>query len=504
MKQKLYITTTLIIAILFVINLLSNEFHLRFDLTDDKQYTLSQATKDIVKNLEEPVTIKAYFSKDLPPNVIQTRTDFQELLVEYSNLAGGQLQYEFINPNERESTEKEATQNGINPVLINVREKDQVKQQKAFLGATVALGDKQEVIPFLQPGSAMEYALTTAIKKLTVVEKPKIGFLQGHGEPALNELSQLNDQLSILYQAEEVRLTDSTDIPAGVKTLVIVRPMDTIPPSHLQKLDAFLSRGGRLAVAMNRVNGDLRNSFGMAVTTGLESWLQQMGVTVDDNFVVDAKCGSVTLQQQTSFGTIQQQIQFPYLPLVGKFSDHPVGKGLENVLFEFASTISFTGDSTRRFTPIAYTSDKSNALKAPQYFDIQKRWTEADLPLRNLVMAAAVEGKLKGAESRMVIITDGDFVVNGAGQQPRRVQPDNVNLLSNSIDWLSDDTGLISLRTKGVTSRPLDQLEDSTKTILKYTNFLLPILLVVGYGLVRMQQNRITRFRRMSENYEEA
>jgi ABC-type uncharacterized transport system involved in gliding motility auxiliary subunit len=104
----------------------------------------------------------------------------------------------------------------------------------------------------------------------------------------------------------------------------------------------------------------------------------------------------------------------------------------------------------------------------------------------------------------MVIITDGDFVVNGAGQQPRRVQPDNVNLLSNSIDWLSDDTGLISLRTKGVTSRPLDQLEDSTKTILKYTNFLLPILLVVGYGLVRMQQNRMTRFRRMSENYEEA
>ena len=87
---------------------------------------------------------------------------------------------------------------------------------------------------------------------------------------------------------------------------------------------------------------------------------------------------------------------------------------------------------------------------------------------------------------------------------PCKLQPDNINLLSNSIDWLSDETGLISLRTKGVTSRPIDNLHDSTKTILQYVNFLLPILLVVLYGIIRMQQNRIKRFKRMSENYEEA
>ncbi|MFM7856895.1 MAG: hypothetical protein ACKO96_34455, partial [Flammeovirgaceae bacterium] len=115
------------------------------------------------------------------------------------------------------------------------------------------------------------------------------------------------------------------------------------------------------------------------------------------------------------------------------------------------------------------------------------------------------KGKLStNGRTKMVVIGDGDFVVNGAGQQPRRLQPDNVNLLSNAIDWLSDDTGLISLRTKGVTSRPIDELEDSTKAILKYGNFLLPILLVIGYGVLRSQQNRIKRFKRMSENYEEA
>ncbi|MFN7601954.1 MAG: Gldg family protein, partial [Bacteroidota bacterium] len=161
MKQKVFITTGLIIAILLVVNLLSNEFHLRFDLTQEQQYTLSDATLNILKNLEEPVTVKAYFSKNLPPQIAKTRQDFQEMLVEYSNRADGNIQYEFIDPNKNEALENEAGQNGIQPVMINVREKDQVKQQKAFLGAVISLGDKRDVIPVVQPGTAMEYTLST-------------------------------------------------------------------------------------------------------------------------------------------------------------------------------------------------------------------------------------------------------------------------------------------------------------------------------------------------------
>jgi len=138
-----------------------------------------------LKKLEDPITVKAYFSADLPPNIQKARQDFQEMLIEYANRSGGSIQYEFINPNEKESVEKEALQNGIRPVMINIREKDQVKQQKAFLGATLSMGDKREVIPFLQPGAPMEYALTTAIKKISVTEKPLIGFMVGHGEPPL-------------------------------------------------------------------------------------------------------------------------------------------------------------------------------------------------------------------------------------------------------------------------------------------------------------------------------
>lgn len=505
MKQKVFITTGLIIAILLVINLLSNEFHLRFDFTDEQQYTLSDATLGILKNLEEPVTVKAYFSKNLPPSIAKTRQDFQEMLIEYSNRADGNIQYEFIDPNENETKENEAAQNGIQPVMINVREKDQVKQQKAFLGATVSLGDKRDVIPVVQPGTAMEYTLSTSIKKISIDVKPAVGFLQGHGEPSLNEMAQLTEQLDILYATKEVTLSDSTDIPQDIKTLAIIRPMDSIPASHFVKLDNFLDRGGRLVVCINRVMGNLQNAFGSPISTGLENWLAAKGIVVQDNFVADAKCGSVTVQQQNGFFTMQSQVPFPYIPLIGKFADHPLSKGLENVLFEFVSSIKYQGDTTKKFIPLAFTSDQSNEIKAPVYFNIQQQWTQADLPMKGIVVAAAIEGKLSSnSRSKMVVIGDGDLIVNGAGQQPRKLQPDNVNLVSNSIDWLSDDTGLISLRTKGVTSRPIDELEDSTKTILKYTNFLLPILLVIGYGVFRSQQNRMKRFKRMSENYEEA
>ena len=504
MLKNVSLSVSLIIAIIIVINFLSNDFHLRLDLTEDHEYTLSDATQDILDDLEDPVTIKAYFSQNLPPQYAVIRQSFQESLIEYANRADGKVVYEFVNPNEKEGIEEEAVKNGIQPLLINVREKDQVKQQKAFMGATISLGDKTEIIPFVKPGAAMEYDLSTAIKKLSVIEKPAIGFLQGHGEPPISEMMEAQQQLDILYSPQEVTLSDSTDIPIAIKTLAIVRPMDSLSYGDIQKLDAFLARGGRLLIAMNRVDGNLQNATGMALNTGLESWLRTKGLEVEDNFVIDAQCGAITLQQQTSFGMMQQQISFPYLPLISKFADHPVGGGLESVMFQFASTMKFLGDTSKRFTPIAFTSEKSATQRVPLYFDVQKDWAESDFPNQSLVVAGALEGKLSGvANSKMVVIADGDFPINGPAQQARRVQPDNIHLLVNAIDWLTDDTGLIELRTKGSSSRPIRQLEDSTKTMIKYGNFLVPILLAIGYGLFRMQRNKIKQWKRMSENYDE-
>jgi ABC-type uncharacterized transport system involved in gliding motility auxiliary subunit len=169
---------------------------------------------------------------------------------------------------------------------------------------------------------------------------------------------------------------------------------------------------------------------------------------------------------------------------------------------QFISTIEFTGDSGLIFTPILFTSERANIQPAPQYFNYQKQWTEFDFPMQNLVLGAAIEGN-NGARipSKMVVIADGDFPVNGPRGEQQQLQEDNVSLMVNSIDWLSDDTGLITLRTKGITSRPIKDMDDSKRAFLKWLNFLLPILLVLVYGFVRFQIKRNQRVIRMEENW---
>ena len=500
--NKIYISVALVLAIIIIVNLLSDQFSLRLDFTEGKQYTLSQATKDILKNLKSPVTVKAYFSENLPPDIAKTRKDFKELLIEYASISNNMVVYEFSNPNENEEKEREAIQNGIQPVLINVRDKDQMKQQKAFLGAVVQMGEQKKEIPFMQPGAAMEYALSTAIKKTSLLNKPSIALLQGHGEPSLGEMQQVNDGLNVLYQYEPLTLNDTTPIPDRIKTISIIAPKDSFPPSHLAKLDEFLSKGGNLFIGINRVNGDLSTAQGSTVNTGLEIWLKNKGIEVDDNFLIDTKCGSVTVQQQQGPFRFNNNINFPYIPIINHFADHPITKGLENVMLPFASSIRYTGDSSKTFIPIAFSSEKSGSLKSPLYFEVQRQWTQNDFMQKNQVVAAVLSGKLVGnTNSKMVVIADGDFAVNGERKQAQNLQPDNVNLMVNSIDWLSDDTGLIELRTKGVTSRPLNQIEDGTKTMLKYLNFLLPMLVIIIYGFVRMQIKRNIRIKRMEESY---
>ena len=139
----------------------------------------------------------------------------------------------------------------------------------------------------------------------------------------------------------------------------------------------------------------------------------------------------------------------------------------------------------------------------PVYVDVNKQWKDADFPLKNVVVAAAVVPK-KGNGGRIVLISNGKFAINGDEQQnqrSRKLEPASVNLMVNSIDWLSDDTGLIDLRTKGIKTRLLDQIDDGKKTFLKYLNFLLPILLIIGYGVYRFNRNRTIRIKRMEARY---
>lgn len=195
-------------------------------------------------------------------------------------------------------------------------------------------------------------------------------------------------------------------------------------------------------------------------------------------------------------------MKFPYFPLISNFADNPATKGLEQVALTFVSPIEFTGDNSYTFTPLAFTSENSGLQKAPITFDINKKWTRNDFTKGKQTVAGMLEYKSEGgANARLIIVGNGDFAFNGSGEQAQKKQADNINLMANLIDYLADDTGLIDLRTKTITSRPIDQLSQGKADFLKWLNFLLPLVLVVIYGLVRAQIKRNQRIKRMTEGY---
>ena len=503
-KKKVLISIGLIFGILLLLNIVADRFFVRLDFTDDHEYTLSTATKDILNSLDQPVTVTAYFSENLPPNIAQVRRDFRDMLVEYANESDGNVVYDFVNPNKDQATEMKTQRAGVRPIMINVRERDQMKQQRAYLGAVLQYGNKSEVIPFIQPGAAMEYDLSSAIKKLTLKNKTDIAFLEGNGEPALSELPQVEQQLSILYKVDTVSFNDTTGIPQKYKTLVIIAPKDTVKPEYFNQLDGFLARGGRILIALDRVKANLSNARGSGLYTGFSKWLNKKGINIEDNFIIDANCSNVMVRQQQGMFVMNTPVEFPYFPQIQSFADHPITKGIESVVMPFVSPVNVDAkDSLLHVVVLAKTSEHSGIQRPPVYFDVSKQWTKADFPVSSLPVAVAIDGKIdNGVYSKMVVFGNGDFAVNGSGQSAQKLGKDNINLMTNAIDWLSDDTGLIGLRTKGITSRPIKSgLQDGTKTLIKYLNFIVPILLIIAYGLFRFQRRRRKRNKLMHEDY---
>jgi len=434
----------LIIEVLVLINLFSCQLSSDSELAEKAKFPVSQASINIVGKLKEPITITAYFSSSQPQQIDKIHTHFESMFFEYARLSNGMINFEIIEPTTEEK-QQEAIENGIQPLVLNIRKKDQSQQQRIFSGIILQTNEKKEVLPVLISDIGLEYTLTTAIKKLSIVEKPSIGLVQGHGEPALSDLQQIYQSLSPLYTLENIDLEVVTAIPNRFQAIAIIAPKDQIPANQIAKLDAYYNTGGKIMLNLNRVSGDLQTKQGITITTGLENWLQNKGIEIENKFLVDANCGSITIQQQQDTILVNVPIEFPFFPLISTFSDHPITTGLTQIIMPYASPIHYTEDNSTTFIPIAFSSNQSASLKPPIEFNMEKNWTTVELSAANLVVGGVLENKTTG--SKLVIFGDGDFAIAGqlSGQQT-----DNSNLLVNSINWLSDDTDLFTLRNKRV------------------------------------------------------
>ena len=181
-KTHTLVRVLVVFGILVLVNIISIRLFGRLDLTSNRQFSLSEASRELMQNLDDRVTVKAYFTEDLPAPYNNNRRLVLDQLNEYKAYAGGNLQFDFVDPAE-EKTEQEAVQQGIAPVQVQVVKEDKFEVKRAFMGMVFLYEDRREVIPVLQNTANLEYEISSTIRRLTVRERKTIGFLSGHGEP---------------------------------------------------------------------------------------------------------------------------------------------------------------------------------------------------------------------------------------------------------------------------------------------------------------------------------
>ena len=181
---------------LILLNLISRDNFFRFDLTDNKKFSLSQSSEAIISKLDDRLTIKVYFSDDLPSELGNTRRFLQDILEEYQALSND-VSFFFHDPESDTELEEQARKDGIQPVQMQALENDQMVVKKVYLGMVLLFENKKEIIPLIQSTAGLEYMISTKIKSLINLNKKTIGLMHlasGDKPKTENIQTQLNQQ----------------------------------------------------------------------------------------------------------------------------------------------------------------------------------------------------------------------------------------------------------------------------------------------------------------------
>ncbi|HHI87341.1 MAG TPA: hypothetical protein ENK03_00135 [Candidatus Cloacimonetes bacterium] len=507
----------LVIAIVVLINLISLYLFTRLDLTADRRYSISNYSKDLVRNLDDKFTIKCYFSDDIPYPYNTLRRDVKDKLEEFKAYASKYFQFEFVKADDAEKLALDARRFGIPEIQLNTVENDQIQIKKVVMGMLFMYEDKTEVLPIVKGTENLEYEISSKMNKLIKVALPTVAFLQGHDEiPFPDKMQTVQKMLRENYNLKPVNLKEEPDGLRDAEILVIAGPKTVIPDDEKYLIDQFIINGNKVMFLIENVEADINAGSASFYENDMNKWFKHYGFEVKRNLIFDIRSSSIQVRQQYPGGGYSiSYIQYPFiLDLLNLNRENIIVKDLKSLMMAFASSIdtSYAKKDSIEVTWLARTSERSGTQVRDLNVNIQNKIPLNQYNRSHLPVAAILMGKYssyfedktlpdsidtsgimnRDATSRILAVGNASFVMDDYANQ------NNAVFFANVVDWMAQEKGLIEIRSKNIAARQLKEVSGGSKGTIKFISVLLPPILVILIGILfwRIKKARYTKIQR--------
>ncbi|MBK9735780.1 MAG: gliding motility-associated ABC transporter substrate-binding protein GldG [Saprospiraceae bacterium] len=418
-----YAQLLIVMAIVIVINIIASFLFLEFDLTDDRRFTLSQSTIDIVSKVDDNINIKILLDGEFPAGFKRLQSSVRDMMDKLRDV-NPNIIFDFEDPSagtlkEIEQTRKVLSEDKIVPVSLSYSDGTQVVQKAVFPFAVVNYKKRKYVVNLLeeqQPGddediilnksvALLEYKFANAFQKLQADRPQNVLFTTGNGELDENQIFRLESEIRKLHSVGRVNL-DSLMKLDSTMDLVIVAGIKT--PMNLQnqfKLDQYVMAGGKIIWLIDKFPVSLdsisKNKFYIPteVDTGIDDLLFKYGVRILPDLIMDLECSYIPQVVGMSGDKVQTKL-FPWYYHISAAANasHPIVKNIDRVNMFFPSTI----DTVKTATQIK----KTILIKSSKYSRSQLS------PVRltfEILKAAPDPSKFNNGNRNLAILLEGEF-----------------------------------------------------------------------------------------------
>ena len=501
------VAVVIIIGILALVNILGSRYFGRLDLTRDQAFTLSKASKDLVANLDDNLTAKVYFTPDLPAPYNDYQKFLQDKLAEYKVYGKGKFNYEFIDPTSADG-QQQIQAYGIQPIQFNEMQSDQYLVKNGYMGVAFVYGDMTpEVIPAISSTATLEYDISSTIKKLTRPQKVTVAFLQD--ETTFTGLSEeFQAAYSALRQLYDVTAVTADTIPADLSVLIVAGMKNSLSDYALYQIDQSLMRGTKVMFLVDSLTVNLNGFTTTPITNSIAAMLTSDGVPVTPGLVADPKAQRISVSSRQGNYTVSNVVDYPLIPLITSFgSGNVITANLQQLSLPFVSSLKVADNTQAGQTAsvLAQSSDKSWNMTTTTSINPLQPYTPGS-PKGPFTLAIALQGPFSSyfantaipappvsadgsltpapdpsaqinsiADNRIIVVGSSTFI-----QDFYLMDQANLNFFVNSVDYLTQNDDLISIRSKGLDPAPLKELGDGLKNFIKWGTIIgLPALVVI-------------------------